>query len=971
VKETGSWSLFQAAGAAQTAGQPFELTVGSYGPASIRVLSFGGREEMNGLYAFDVILALLDAGDARFEDEALGATASLALLVPDSAPQLVHGIVASVQAEGRTQRGLPAFRLRLVPRLFLLGKCVTSRIFQDMTVVEIVDAVLQQHGITRAWRLVGRHPKRAYCVQHHESDLAFITRMLAEEGIFFHFEHSPSALEPSAGAPRPGAGASAEVLVLGDSAEVYTPIDGPEDLSFRPAPSGGALTIEESHVTAFRSRTSLEPTDVLLRDFDFTRPSLDLRSTADAAELAGGSSGLRLPAIRVYEHHGGSEEADVLKASARTYLEQFRTTAREQDGESLCRRLRPGRVFSLAEHDLERLNRRYVVTRVEHTGVAPEVRGGDDVPVYRSRFGCVPDEVPFRPPRPSRVPRQVVETAIVVGPEGQEIHTDAHGRVKVQFHWDLEGECNQHSSCWIRVAQPWAGSTWGFQFLPRVGMEVVVTFVGGDLDRPLVTGCVYNALNPPSHLLPAEATRSGLRTQTTPGGGGYNELTFDDRRDAEQVYLRAQRNLDEVVLADHTSDVGGSRTARIAGDHATTVQGSQSTTVAGSRTVIAEGPLATTTRAQRADVTEGDHTAAVAGNRTSRVGGTSMDQVEGEAVTLVREGYSLRVEGDASVHVGSTERPSSADFYAYGDHAIGAGRCIRLRADDAIVLECGESTIEMTKDGIRIESRSIKINGIETATMKGKGPALTLTDEIEIAAKVINLYGEDSMLSLRKDATLKGAQAVVHGGGAGLGLAGTATLAGSVVKLSAEAGASALLDANANMDGALVKLNCGGSGGWIGAPGGRPRPSAEANERPTKPLKIRLLDAHMNPYRSKKYILVVAGERFEDVTDEEGNLSAEVPAHAELGSLTLWVGEFPTGQRVHWKVRIEALPPPNTPSGARVRLTNLGYYLGPPVESLDDELRAAIRQFQVDHGLQPDGELDEPTVATLTHRHGH
>ncbi|MCC6557528.1 MAG: type VI secretion system tip protein VgrG [Polyangiaceae bacterium] len=964
MTQTGSWSFFHAAGSGQATGQPFELTAGSYGAASLHVLSFSGREEMNGLYAFDILLALHEAGDVRFEDAALGTPASLALLMSGSAPHIVSGIIASVQAEGPFQRGGTVFRVRLVPRLFLLGKCITSRIFQDMSVVEVVDAVLEQHGVQRVWRLVDRHPKRAYCVQHHERDLAFITRLLAEEGIFFHFEHPGSQLEAA-----PGVGA--EVLVFGDAAEVYAPVNGDEVLAFRPVVPGGAMTIEEHHVSAFRSRSSIEPTQVLLRVFDFTRPSLELQSTAGASELAASSAaGSRAPELRVYEHHGGSEEADVVKVSARTYLEQLRSAAREQEGESWCRRLRPGRVFSLAEHALEQLNRPYVVTRVEHHGIASEA-GDSGAPVYKNRFGCVPADVPFRPPRPACVPRQVVETATVVGPEGQEIHTDANGRVKVQFHWDLRGRRDQRSSCWLRVAQPWAGSTWGFQFIPRIGMEVVVTFVGGDLDRPLITGCVYNALNPPSHLLPGEATRSGLRTRTTPGGGGHNELTFDDRREAEQVYLRAQRNLDEVVLADHTSEIGRNRTVKIGGNHATTVLGSQSTTVAGSRTIIVEGPLATTARAERSDVTEGDHVATITGNRTSRVGGASLDEVEGDAVTHVREGYSLRVEADASVHVGSADRPSSADFYAHGDHAVGAGRCIRLRAEDAIILECGESTIEMTKDGVRIESRSVKINGTETATMKGTGPAMTLTDEIEIAAKVINLYGEDSMLSLRKDARLKGAQAVVHGGGAGLGLAGAATLAGSVVKLSAEAGATALLDANANMDGALVKLNCGGSGGSVPAPGGRPRPSSETRERPTKPLRIRLLDPYLSPYRSKRYILVVAGEQFEDVTDGEGNLSAEVPAHAELGSLTLWVGEFPTGERVHWKVRIEDLPPPNTPSGARVRLTNLGYYLGPPVESLDDDLRAAIRQFQIDHGLRPDGLLGELTVAALIRRHGH
>ena len=186
------------------------------------------------------------------------------------------------------------------------------------------------------------------------------------------------------------------------------------------------------------------------------------------------------------------------------------------------------------DHGIDALDGHYVVARVEHTGRAPEAAPGRQ-PVYENRFVCVPAEVALRPKRPKRLLQQVVETAVVVGPAHEEVYTDEHGRVKVQFPWDLAGKNDARSSCWVRVAQAWAGAGWGFQFVPRIGMEVVVTFVGGDVDRPLITGCVPNAINVPPFMLPAQRTRSGIRTRTTPKGEGGNELSFEDRKGAEEI----------------------------------------------------------------------------------------------------------------------------------------------------------------------------------------------------------------------------------------------------------------------------------------------------------------------------------------------------------------------------------------------------------------------------------------------------
>ena len=350
--------------------------------------------------------------------------------------------------------------------------------------------MLAPHGVQRRWDLTRALPTRVYCVQHHESDLAFVLRMLAEEGIFFRFDH-PEVDGASA--------LSREVLVLSDAAEKVPPIAGVDRLPFRESIDGEALRSDDAFVSSFRSRRIVAATQVLLRDFDFVHPRYEQRSlTEPLVRSARPDLDGRLPSsLGVYEHKMEYEEPDLEGHDSARYLEQLRASSTMHDGESRCVRLRPGRAFSLAESDPPRLDGRYTVTRVEHEGRAPELAPGSESGVYRNRFSSVRAEVPYRPGRPERRIRQVTETATVVGPAREEIHADAHGRVKVQFHWDLDGKANERSSCWIRVSQPWAGPGWGHQFIPRIGMEVVVTFLGGDLDRPLITGTVYNAVNSP------------------------------------------------------------------------------------------------------------------------------------------------------------------------------------------------------------------------------------------------------------------------------------------------------------------------------------------------------------------------------------------------------------------------------------------------------------------------------------------
>lgn len=442
----------------------YELDAGPYASGELRVISFEGHEELNGLFSFDVVFWTKDLDESQMEAAILGAPVSLGMHVPGGASRWVRGIASCLTLEGKHDGGRHAFRISLVPRLWLLGKRVNSRIFQDKTVQEIVDVVLGEWGVAHDWNLLAKYPQRQYCVQYQESDMQFVLRLLAEEGIFWSFDH-----------PDGDAGAVTERLVLADSARTYAPINGDPGLLFRQQIGDGAMKADENHILDFRLRSRIEPTRVVLRDYDFRRPLLNLTSAApDPSVASAASSGGQTPPLEIYDHHGEYEETDADTGNAGVHLEQLRSGAREAEGKSVCRRLQPGRRFDLTDHDIDRLNAGWVVTHVHHHGIAqePAKKGAR---IYENRFRCAPVEVPCRPARPPRLTKQVIESAVVVGPEGQEIFTDAHGRIKVQFHWDREGRRNEHSSCWMRVMQAWAGTGWGFQFIPRIGAEVMNT----------------------------------------------------------------------------------------------------------------------------------------------------------------------------------------------------------------------------------------------------------------------------------------------------------------------------------------------------------------------------------------------------------------------------------------------------------------------------------------------------------------
>lgn len=875
----------------------FQLRVDAPGTPDLEVVRFRGIERLSRCFSFDVTTRL----DAGAIDETTLAAALMertaSLRVPTSATEAraVTGVVTRVSVEGVDGDGRAVVRVRVEPRLALLGEGRQSRIFQEQPLSGVLGAVLTEAGLPHRFSLAAPRPPRVYCVQHQESDLAFIARLCAEDGVFFWFE------PPEGGDP-----AAPEVIVFADSPEAYAQIAGDPTLAYRQATGAAALAPEERHVTRFARRQAKAPRGARVKGFDFARPALDLGATRGEA----------IRARTTYEHHDHDERIDAGAERAQTVLEQARARADLGEGASWCRRLAPGHRFSLEGHDVAALNGRYVLTRVEHDGHNAHLSGSDG-PSYEARFRCAPEAVPVRPPAPRASVRQALETATVVGPPGEEIHTDALGRVKVQFHWDLDGARDDRSSCWLRVATPWAGAGWGFQFVPRVGMEVLVGFLGGDLDRPVVVGALHNGLHAPTHPLPRSRSRSGIRTQSTPGGGGYNEIAFEDRAGGEQVVIRAQRDLDASIENDATETVGRDKTLNVAGKQVIRVEGDRDDHVTGALVEVVEGGASRSCGGDARGRTTGSVAEEILQNRSVEVHGTDTAMLHGGSTTVVGGPHVLRVDAEHTLLVGEGRDDGQAEVSVSRKYLLSSGSVIRVRAEDSIVLESGQSSIEVTPKGVVIRARSIEIVGSERASLSGPGPAVRLASDAEIVSKVVKIYGEEASIELGKKASVKGEQ---------------------------------------------VLLNCDE---------GAPEPPEDGEAPPgTKRFSIRLTDERFEPYAGKRFKMVCEGLKLDGETGGDGSIEADVPEAARTAEITLWLGEFPTGQVRRYSVRIEDLPAPTSIAGAQIRLKNLGYYRGAGKGEIDDETRASLRRFQSDHALEPTGELDGATAGSIVERHG-
>ena len=528
--------------------------------SELKVFEFQGSEAISQPYRFDLEL-VSEQPDLDLES-LLHRPAYLGF---DAHGRGVHGLVYRV-AQGDSGRRLTRYQISLVPQLAYLAHSSRQRIFQHKTVPQIIAQVLaeqQLHADQFEFHLSGAYPEREYCVQFGESDLAFIQRLCAEQGIHYHFQHSPEG----------------HLLVFGDDQTVFAPPDQPT--SYMP---GSGMVADTPAIKRFALRLETRTTAVNLRDYDFLKPSLVLES---------GVVGEQLPRFEAQAYPGHFSDRPHGKYLAQRGLERHRSDYRIARASGDDPALSSGRFFKLTGHPRDEWNDVWLVTQVTHEGRQPqvleeavtEVGGGDFLQGYRNECVATPWDVIFRPPLPeqARPALSGYQSAVVTGPVDSEIHCDEYGRVKVQLAWDRAGAHDDHSSCWLRVASGWAHDRYGSVLIPRVGMEVLVGFANGDMDMPLVMACLPNAATPVPLDLPADKTRSIFRSQSSPGGGGYNELRIEDRKGAEEIYLRAQRDWTQHVLHDQQVQIDHQRRIRVGGESHHEVQGEEQRITHGNR----------------------------------------------------------------------------------------------------------------------------------------------------------------------------------------------------------------------------------------------------------------------------------------------------------------------------------------------------------------------------------------------------
>lgn len=497
--------------------------------------SLTGQEAISGLFSFQLEL-LSEERNIEF-DKIVGQRVCIKFADSGSGSQCryLSGIVSRFAQRGYDVR-YAYYQAEVVPWLWLLTRSGDCRIFQEMTAPEIVKQIFRDRGMTDFRdALTRQYPKLQYCVQYRERDYDFVSRLLAAHGIAYFFEHQKNK----------------HTLVLADSPSAHKPCPGQARAKLRADLRRIDPEQDPGVIASFAIEQTLHTGKCSLADYDFERPSQSL--FAAAPTLSEVASNRRL---EVYDYPGAYATLGQGEHVARLHMEQVESTRLLATGSSNCQAFSAGFRFQLLEHPRADSNQSYLLTRVIHKAIGrSELAQGAER--YDNTFVCVPADVPYRPPPPGRKP--IVEgpqTAVVVGKSGEEIYTDSHLRVKVQFHWDRCGSFDEKSSCWVRCAQPWAGKGYGVTFIPRIGQEVVVDFLEGDPDRPLIIGSVYNATEIPPNPLPDQRTRSGIKTGSSRGGGGYNELRFEDKKGGEQVFLHAEKDLDARIKNDRREWIG-------------------------------------------------------------------------------------------------------------------------------------------------------------------------------------------------------------------------------------------------------------------------------------------------------------------------------------------------------------------------------------------------------------------------------
>ena len=698
-------------------------------PLGADVLLLAGLRGVEGISTlFNFELELLSENHGIHFADIVGEKVTLSIYLADGSQRYFNGIISRFchgrgGGETGTDTRFSSYNATMVPWFWLLTRTADSRIFQNKNIPDIIEQVFSDQGFSDySLRLHGSYEPREYVVQYRETDFNFISRLMEEEGIHYFFEHEKVK----------------HVLVLADSPAENKPCPRQEEARYEISGSGNE---QEDVLTQLEVMQQIRSGKYSLNDFNFKTPGTDLVVSVNSRVKLG-------PGEReIYDYPGEYARRNEGDRLANIRLEEEEARITTIRGDSRCRSFTSGCRFRLQDYFRDDMNQKeFLLTRIIHevklrdsfegSGAAGSKTG---MQAYTNTFECIPHEVPFRPRRQTVKPVvEGVQTAIVVGPSGEEIYTDEFGRVKVQFHWDREGKKDENSSCWIRVSQLWAGAGWGAMWIPRLGHEVIIDFVEGDPDRPIITGRVYHGSNMPPYKLPDEMTKSTIKSDSSKGGGGSNELRFEDKKGGEEIFLHGQKDWNIVIENNKTQSVGVNESLSVGNNRTKTVGVDQSETIGKNKTIAVGIDHTEMIGANKTMTVGANHTENIGANMTLTVGSNQTETIAincAETIGVAKEltigaAYQVTVGAAMNETVGAAkavEVGASSTLLVGKDMSVKVAKNsshnakkITIEADDEITIKTGKAMINMKKNGdIVISGKKITIKGSGDVVIKG------------------------------------------------------------------------------------------------------------------------------------------------------------------------------------------------------------------------------------------------------------
>lgn len=706
-----------------------------------------GTEALSCLFEFDVVFHSKQSGLSA--KAMLGKDVTLKVETEGGKSiRYFNGICTRFGSAGREGVHL-IYTAKLRPWLWLASRRSDCKIFQFKKVPAIISEVLGKYGFTVSNKLKKTYREWEYCVQYQETDLNFVMRLMEHEGIYFYFQHSQGN----------------HALVLVDETSCHSPLPGKSTIKYYGLDA--AAVVDEEHFNSWQVLEEVNPGEYITDDYDFENPRGDLKTKRK------NPLGHSHDAWERYMWPGGYIKVGDGENYAGVRIESLESEHDRTEGNTTVRTMAPGYLFTLERCPRADQNREYLAVAVNYffrDNSRMSAGSGDGDATWNILVTSQPTSIPYRPqPVTGKPVTHGPQTAVVVGPAGEEIYTDKYGRVKVQFFWDRYGKKDENSSCWIRVSHPWAGEKWGFIHIPRIGQEVIVDFIGGDPDYPMITGRVYNADQMPPYDLPANKTASGIKSRSTKGGSAtdFNEIRMEDSKGKEQLYIHAQRNLDSVVELDESRLVGRDRRTRIEHDdnrfvvnddrqvinknqsqqigvnQDTAVNANQNLSVGAAQTVTVAAARTLTVGAAHSETVKTNHNQEIGGKQSISVGGAQTVQVGANQTSKVSGNRSTFVQGDDK-----SASAGSASYSVKSDYGVTAGMtysetCFTRKADvkgtDTTDILLGQT------ENISV-SRDVTVNGKDSLNVKGLC-STSVTGAYSLQATVASIKA-DTALSL-------------------------------------------------------------------------------------------------------------------------------------------------------------------------------------------------------------------------------